>query len=670
VTSVKSATTYKITATNSGGTSAATFTLTVTAPSLALPAITLSSAFEQINIGAAITGYTVTSTGGAIASYSISPSVPTGLTFDPATGLLAGTQPAAGTVTYTITATNASGSARATFTLVVNTISILGGAPILIAAPQITLSKPYESVLINTAIVGTTVSNAGGLVDNFTVTPALPTGLSFDLNSGAISGTATALQGPTVYTIKASNAAGFSSATYTLEVVAVQIAAPVITLSSAFEDVTIGSPIAGYTITKSGGAITSHSITPDVPSGVTFDSTTGLISGTPLQTQVSTTYTVTATNGGGSANATYTLIVHAVPVGAPSILITPAVESITIGSSISGYVLTNRGGLITSYSISPNTTSALNGLTFDSTTGLLSGTPTAVQASTTYTITATNVTGSSYGTYTLTVAGAPVAIPAISITPPSEVVTAGNAIVGYSITNAGGAASKYYIFPSAPAGTTFNTTTGLLSGTPTVPMAAKTYTITAQNAQGVSQDSYTLTVLAVPSIQLGTAPQNIVAQIPAAMRVGNADQVLAAVATSGLKVTYTVGDTTKCSLVNGTRVTLVHAKAAGTCAVTAHQDGNATYGTAPSVDMSFTIIGSSDTASILTLDLNGGNISGNSAITSIVVPNGALSFLPTPVSQDLTFIEWRVNDLNGAVVTGNVVGRGSSGDVTLVAKWG
>ena len=86
--------------------------------------------------------------------------------------------------------------------------------------------------------------------------------------------------------------------------------------------------------------------------------------------------------------------------------------------------------------------------------------------------------------------------------------------------------------------------------------------------------------------------------------------------------------------------------------------------------MSFTIIGSSDTASILTLDLNGGNISGNSAITSIVVPNGALSFLPTPVSQDLTFIEWRVNDLNGAVVTGNVVGRGSSGDVTLVAKWG
>ena len=93
------------------------------APALAAPAFTISSSSESKPVNSAITGYTITSSGGAIASYSISPAAPAGLTFSTSTGLLSGTPTSVASATaYTITATNASGSATRTFTLTVTAI--------------------------------------------------------------------------------------------------------------------------------------------------------------------------------------------------------------------------------------------------------------------------------------------------------------------------------------------------------------------------------------------------------------------------------------------------------------------------------------------------------------------------------------------------------------------
>jgi hypothetical protein len=93
------------------------------APALAAPAFTISSESESKPVNSAITGYTITSTGGAIASYSISPAAPAGLTFSTSTGLLSGTPTSVASATaYTITATNASGSATRIFTLTVTEI--------------------------------------------------------------------------------------------------------------------------------------------------------------------------------------------------------------------------------------------------------------------------------------------------------------------------------------------------------------------------------------------------------------------------------------------------------------------------------------------------------------------------------------------------------------------
>jgi outer membrane protein OmpA-like peptidoglycan-associated protein len=99
-------------------------TITVVFPAtLAAPAFTLSPGDESAIEGSAIIGYSITSTGGAIASYSISPAISNtpGLTFNSSTGRISGTPTtAASSRVYTITATNATASASRTFALTVN----------------------------------------------------------------------------------------------------------------------------------------------------------------------------------------------------------------------------------------------------------------------------------------------------------------------------------------------------------------------------------------------------------------------------------------------------------------------------------------------------------------------------------------------------------------------
>jgi uncharacterized repeat protein (TIGR02543 family) len=123
-----------------------TYTVTVTkASALAAPAFTLSSSSEAATAGVAITGYTITSTGGAIASYSISPKIGNGLSFDATTGRITGTPTAAAnSVTYTITARNAaSPDATQTFTIGVGFAPILcsGGGSLIISGTTVTTNS-------------------------------------------------------------------------------------------------------------------------------------------------------------------------------------------------------------------------------------------------------------------------------------------------------------------------------------------------------------------------------------------------------------------------------------------------------------------------------------------------------------------------------------------------
>ena len=114
-----------------------------------------------------------------------------------------------------------------------------------------------------------------------------------------------------------------------------------------------------------------------------------------------------------------------------------------------------------------------------------------MQGATAYTITATNATGSATRTFTLTVT---VTAPAFTLSSSTESKAQNVTIAGYAINSSGGVIASYAISPSAPTGTAFSTSTGLLTGTPSVVQGATAYTITATNATGSTSQTFTLTV--------------------------------------------------------------------------------------------------------------------------------------------------------------------------------
>ena len=91
-----------------------------------------------------------------------------------------------------------------------------------------------------------------------------------------------------------------------------QLAAPAFTLSSGTLTTTQNVAITSYSINSSGGTIANYSISPALNNGtLAFNTTTGLVSGTPTNVQGSTTYTVTATNATSTATRTFTITVTA-----------------------------------------------------------------------------------------------------------------------------------------------------------------------------------------------------------------------------------------------------------------------------------------------------------------------------------------------------------------------
>ena len=92
-----------------------------TAP-VVLPAFTLTASSETRTVNTAATGFTINSTGSTIVSFAIN-ATPPNMSFNTTTGALTGTpNTVAAATNYTITATNASGSATQTFRLTVTAV--------------------------------------------------------------------------------------------------------------------------------------------------------------------------------------------------------------------------------------------------------------------------------------------------------------------------------------------------------------------------------------------------------------------------------------------------------------------------------------------------------------------------------------------------------------------
>jgi hypothetical protein len=84
-------------------------------------------------------------------------------------------------------------------------------------------------------------------------------------------------------------------------------------------------------------------------------------------------------------------------------------------------------------------------------------------------------------------------LPLFTLSSASETRTANTAATGFTATGKGGAIVSFAI-NATPAGMSFSTSTGALTGTPTSVASATTYTITATNASGTSTATFALTV--------------------------------------------------------------------------------------------------------------------------------------------------------------------------------
>ena len=205
---------------------------------------------------------------------------------------------------------------------------------------------------------------------------------------------------------------------------------------------------------------------------------------------------VTATNAGGSDSTTVTIEVNDVP---PSLIVyNPSAFTLSKDSPMNAVTPTNNGGDIETWTVSPALPLGL----LDSSTGEISGTPTAVTAYATYTITGTN-TGSATTTITIIVNDAAPKDIEYSV---ARSHTPRYAITPVTPTANGGAVTLWSISPTLSPGLIFDTATGEISGTPTSITTATTYTVTAINAGGSGTGDVTITVNDVAPSSISYTP--------------------------------------------------------------------------------------------------------------------------------------------------------------------
>lgn len=369
-------------------------------------------------------------------------------------------------------------------------------------AAAFTISASSGTASVGTYYAGYTVtsSNFGGGT-NYTIdqSAALTTsGLTFNAIDGTLSGIPAATLAATMFTItEFSFLFGFQTQTFTLTINAATT--PIFNLSSSSEVATAGTAITGYTIASLGTHITGYSIAPTVGNGLSFDTSTGLLSGTPLAAQSLITYTITATDGVNTAFQGFDLTVNAAVPTTPAFTLSSVSESAFVGSPIVGYNINSTGDAITSFSIGPSV--AGTGLSFSTITGLLSGTPSNTGAGNSYSITAHDAGGhTAMQNFILLVSTPLPTTPAFTLSHSTESVTVGSPVVGYTINSTGDLITGYAVSPALPLapavtnGLSFDPSTGLISGTPTL-AATGIYTITASDAGAhTAIQTYSLTV--------------------------------------------------------------------------------------------------------------------------------------------------------------------------------
>jgi len=469
---------YKITATNSGGSTTADISITVN--SAAPSALTYSTTSAVYTLDSVIPNNIPTYTG-TVTSWSITPSLPNGLLMSKTTGIISGTPDVEqNAVNYKISASNSGGSTTADISITVNS-----------AAPAALTYNATSAVYTQGSVITNNIPSYSGTVTSWTITPTLPKGLLINTTTGIISGIPEVSQNAVNYIVKATNSGGSTTTNISITINSAAPAALTYSTTPAVytQGAVITNNVPAYT-----GTVTSWSITPSLPAGLSFDITTGIISGTPAGTLSLTNYKITAANQYGSVEANLSITVNYSPPA--NLTYSTAAAVYTQGSVIVNNVPAYTG-TVTSWSVSPELPT---GLTMNTQTGIISGIPYYKWNLTNYAITASNSGGSTTASISITInSGIPVNLTYPTI---AALYTNGEPITN-NVPAVDGSITSWSVTPSLPNGLIMSTTTGIISGTPSLTQSLKEYTVTAKNQYGSATIKISITVPPVLIITAG-----------------------------------------------------------------------------------------------------------------------------------------------------------------------
>ena len=326
---------------------------------------------------------------------------------------------------------------------------------------------------------------------------SLPMGMMLDSGTGLISGTPTS-SGQFSFIVRATAVNGcYGEANYTLQI----NCQPLSITPASLNPVLVGSLLnQQLTLNGGSGALTWGVTAGALPLGVTLDSTSGLLSGTPAASgtfNFTARSTVNATNC--YAERAYSLVVNCPTITVDQATINPGNLGVPYSQQ---FTQTGAAGGIT-WTISAG--SLPNNLTL-STSGLLSGTPVA---SGTFPITVRATAGNScFGerSYNLVI-GVCSTITIMPATLPSGLI---NTNYDQTLTANGGSGSYSFTFTgNLPNGVTLSSA-GVLSGSPTV-VGTFNFTVTATDQGGCTgTKAYALTICSPITVNPATLPNGTV----------------------------------------------------------------------------------------------------------------------------------------------------------------
>ena len=366
----------------------------------------------------------MTVTGGTLPyTFSIVGTLPAGLTLNPANGAVSGTPTASGT--FTIQVKDANGSVGTGCAITIN-------PPLSATCSAVTMGT--QGVPFNS---GPMTVTGGTLPYTFSIVGTLPAGLTLNPANGAVSGTPTASGTFTIQVKDANGSVGTGCA--------ITINPPLSVTCSTTNVGDVGVPFSSSAVTVSGGTMPyTFSIVGTLPAGLTLNTSTGAVSGTPT---ASGSFTIQVKDAKGAVGTGCAITIN------PAISVTcSATNSGQVGVTFSSSAITVTGGTM------PYTFSVVGtlpaGLTLNTSTGAVSGKPTAAGS---FSIKVTDAKGG--------VAATTCPFTIVAIPPPVISCAKGTASVGVSYSSnfpvTGGSGSFTFLVSagSLPAGLSLNTTT-------------------------------------------------------------------------------------------------------------------------------------------------------------------------------------------------------------------